>query len=370
MTKSVSDMLARQREISASLVNATDEEAVALEKEYNSNKREIEIANQAAVAKANAPKREMSKNEAFREVVKAVNRHEIAGQFQLKREATLGIVSSALVTSGESNYVAAAGLPVTIGDLINPLEMGLIYDKLGIKVATGVRGTLQWPVLGANVTATVAGETDALSLTQLSFDKTTATPVRVGISIAIDKEAENDAAFDLVGTVTEQINKSVGRLLNNHVLALAASDTGSDLDGPLVGASTVDFATAGAPTYAELLSMKATVLATGAEMSGFCYVMDAAMYSLLEATPKASGSGLFIIEDGKINGAPVFITDLAAYSGKVAAGCFGYVALNQHGPTNFVIDPFTGAARNCTYYTLNADWSVTTLQSSPFVIGA
>jgi hypothetical protein len=105
-------------------------------------------------------------------------------------------------------------------------------------------------------------------------------------------------------------------------------------------------------------------------MSGFCYVMDAAMFSLLETTPKDAGSGLFVIQDGKIDGDPVFVTSLAAYAGKIVAGCFGYEALCQHGPAYFIIDPYTLASKNSTKFTLNLDFSLTDLETTPFAYGA
>ena len=109
-------------------------------------------------------------------------------------------------------------------------------------------------------------------------------------------------------------------------------------------------------------------------MAGFCYIMDAAMYSALEATPKDAGSGRFVIEGGKIDGDNIFITDLTEYANKVVCGCFGYEALNQHGTTHFIVDPYTKAKKNVTVFTLNADWSLTYLvrpkDKAPFAVGS
>ena len=361
MTKTNKELIARQREINAALANASEEEAKVLMNEYNQNKRSIETNNQEAVAKANAPKAvKRSANEMFREYITDVRNH--------KRDSQ-AIVTSAILADGDTNNMESAGLPVTIKDLINPLEMGTIYEQLGLQVATGVHGQIQWPVLDTIAKVVIAGETVKLSATPIDFSKITATPVRMGITVEVDNESINDAAFDLVGCVTTQINKSLGRVINEAVLKTTAF--ADKFYGPFANKNvqSVAFATAGAPTYKELLEMKGKVLATGAQMAGFCYIMDAAMYSALEATPIDNGSGLMIIQGGKINGAPVFITDLADYSGKVAAGCFGYAALNQHGQSYFIVDPYTKADQNVVKFTLNCDWSLTTLQGTPFVIG-
>lgn len=343
---------------------------------YDAASRELNIVNQKLMAakdkiefaRSQKPV-EKSANQQMREVIKGVREHRIEGDIALRSDSQ-AIISSGIIASGDLNNMTSAGLPVTVGDLVNPLEMGTIYDKVGIKIATGVHGTLQWPVLDTIAQVSVAGETTQLSGTPLDFSKITATPVRLGITISVDNEAINDAAFDLVGTIKTQISKALGRTINEAVLKTTAFN--ANFKGPFTNSrvQSVTFTTTGAPTYAELLAMKGKVLAKGAQMAGFCYVMDAAMYSLLEATPTASGSGLMIIQNGKINGDPVFLTDLASYSGKVAAGCFGYVALNQHGDSHFVIDPYTLADKNSVKFTYNANWSLTTLQGYPFVVGA
>lgn len=329
-----------------------------LNAEYTTAMREwdIELKSNAAQRSA-AP---MDKSASLREITSKVRTRQMDGEFNMQRE---------VLTTG-----LADNIPVTINEIINPLESGLIYNQLGIKVATGVRGKLQWPVLDSAIEATVAGEADEIAATAVNFDKIVATPTRVGIVVEVSNEALNDAAFDLHGTVVTQLRKGVERTLNNRVLALAAPSAQPDFVGPLVGKKqTLNFAL-DIPTYQELKKMKGQVLGSGAQMAGFCYVMDAAMFSALEGASKDNGSGRFIIENGKIDGDPVFVTNIAAYANKVVAGCFGYEALNQHGDMKFIIDPYTAAAKNVTRFILNADFSLTYLvrgkDKAPFSVGA
>ena len=115
------------------------------------------------------------------------------------------------------------------------------------------------------------------------------------------------------------------------------------------------------------------MLGTNANMIGFCYIMDAALYSALEATPKDLGSGRFIIEGGKIDGDPIFITDNTEYEGKLVCGCFGYEALNQHGTSHFIVDPYSQAKKNVVVFTFSADFSLSYLvranDTAPFAVG-
>ena len=343
----------------------------ALLREWEANKREITLLNIERAAAASAPKK--SANQMFRETVKAVREGKVDGNFALTREAT-STITSGIIQASEKTNMESAGIPVSIQELIKPLEAELVYGKVGLKVQTGVRGKIQWPVLDNSIEVSVGGELDTVDTKVLEFDKITTTPYKLGISVEVSNEAINDEAFDLIGLITEQIGRGTGRTLNKRLLALSAPSVKADFVGPLVShKQTVTFAGA-VPTYAELKALKGKVLASNASMAGFCYIMDAAMYSALEATPKDAGSGRFVIEGGKIDGDVIFLTDLTEYANKVVCGCFAYEALNQHGTTNFIVDPYTQAKKNITVFTLNADWSLTYLvrpkDKAPFAVGS
>lgn len=343
----------------------------ALLREWEANKREITLLNIEREAAAAAPKK--SANQLLRETVKAVREGKVDGNFVLTREAT-STITSGIIQASEKSNMESAGVPVSIQELIKPLEAELVYSKVGLKVQTGVRGKIQWPVLDNSIEVSVGGELDTVDTKVLEFDKITTTPYKLGISVEVSNEAINDEAFDLIGLITEQIGRGTGRTLNKRVLALSAPSVKADFVGPLVShKQAVTFAGA-VPTYAELKALKGKVLASNASMAGFCYIMDAAMYSALEATPKDAGSGRFVIEGGKIDGDVIFLTDLTEYANKVVCGCFAYEALNQHGATNFIVDPYTQAKKNITVFTLNADWSLTYLvrpkDKAPFAVGS
>ena len=109
---------------------------------------------------------------------------EVKTQEALLRE----VLAEAAKKGGKSEYVITARewtngidmakvaeggmIPLTIKDILPPLEQGLIYDKVGIPIETGVVGDIQWPVLGA-VEATVKGEKESLTDTGIDFSKIT-----------------------------------------------------------------------------------------------------------------------------------------------------------------------------------------------------
>ena len=61
-------------------------------------------------------------------------------------------------SAGTQNLASVDPLiPVKIQDIIEPLEQGLIYNRVGIRLQTGLAGNYVWPVVGS-VEASLVGE--------------------------------------------------------------------------------------------------------------------------------------------------------------------------------------------------------------------
>lgn len=286
-------------------------------------------------------------------------------QFTVKREWVDGI--------DVADVTAGGMVPLTIKDILPPLEMGLIFDKVGIPVETGVVGDISWPIMGG-VEATILGEKEALTDTGVDLTNLKPKKERLGIKIPVTYQAINDTNSNLLSIIQTQARMGITRLLNR--VTFSHQNFTSSFHGPFAGASASGTFAAKVPTYAELLAMKGKVAATGVEMVGFCYVMSENMKSILEATPIDAGSGRMIIENGTIKGYPVFTTEFINYGSNkekagveyIAAGCFGYLAVNQYGDLRIVVNPYSRASEDIVEVTINGDWSLTTLRPEAFAL--
>lgn len=332
-----------------------------LQSEFNKYTREIQMNVDAVTMLKQTPVETKSNNTLLREAF--INaKKEGKAEFVLQRE----INTTATIAEGGL-------IPLTVKDVLPPLEMGLIYDQIGVPVQTGVVGDLQWPVLGS-VEAEIVGET--IELTDKTFDlsKISAVQKRIGITFTVSNQAINNSTVDLVALIQQQARAGLRRTLNRAMFS-HENFTGQ-FHGPYAGANANGTFAGTVPTYKELLAMKGAVAETGVEMIGFCYVMSEAMKATLEATPIDAGSGRMIIENGRIAGYPVFTTEFINYGSNktkadveyIAAGVYGYLALNQHGELRMVVDPYTQAKKDCVSITLNSDWSLTTLRSEAFAL--
>lgn len=358
MNEIVDKAAAEKRELNA------DEKAAYVREEsaFKKLSRELVMLNDAIAAENNKREDKKSKNQLLRESLNRVMERGGKAEFTLQREFT-GIDTAAIEAGGM--------VPLTIKEVLPPLEMGLVFDKVGIPVQTGVTGNLQWPVMGT-IEASILGEHVALSDSKIDLSKINAKHVRMGITIPLSSQAIMDANNDIEAIVKTQLMQGVTRTLNR--VMFSRENFTSDLHGPFAGAKTTGVFAGAIPTFAELMAMKGKVAAEGVDMAGFCFVMSENMKATLEATPKDAGSGRMIIENGTIAGYPVFCTEFVNYGADkskdsvehIVAGAFAYIAVNQHGAVRLVVDPYSRAKEDIVQITLNADWSMTTLRTEAF----
>ena len=358
------------------------EEVVALERE----KRDHILA----LARANMPapvEQTVSREVAFDNYIKGVGERRVIADQLVKRE---------VITTQDIN----GQVPLTIGDIIKPLEEGLILNKVGIKLRTGLVGEYASPVLG-RVVAKVAGEKVKLGNTKISTEALKPKPFRVGISTQTTYSAVNRSAGLTLDIVSEELPMGVTRTLNALMFspvkvatdasgnALPEEATGpfyqikkaEDAGTPVANIKTkaqkksihhIQFA-GNVPTYKELLAMKGLVSAKGIVNDGTaCFVMSEYLKSELEGTPRDTGSGLMIVENGMIAGIPVFCTneidtDDAAY---VGYGVWSNELLGQFGDMRYIVDPTSLADEDSIKHTLNGEWSMTTVRKEAFVLGS
>ena len=336
------------------LTDAQKAEVTQLEREYKNISRHLEVElRDAQVKQLEKPAPQKSLGEQLREIAQDAVDHKQA------REISLSIL-----TEGDKNNITSAGAQATtIFGLLPLLEKGLIWGQVGMKVQTGVTGNLLWPYATTNVEVEERAEAGALNDKDINFDNKTATPYSSGITIKVTNEAIDEATFDLAGFVQTQMGLAVQRYLNKKTFSPA---NWSGLAGPFKNASPAELVA----TYENLKEQKALIAATGVDMSGFAYVMDNKTRALLESTPKAVGQGGFILENGKIDGDPVYVTeyintkaDGTQQTGeyRLEMGCWNYLAANQHGEVRFTVDPLTLASSNETKFVLHTKWSLTNL---------
>lgn len=260
---------------------------------------------------------------------------------------------------------ASAMAPVSIGEVIEPLEKGLIINKLGIKMQSGLIGELTFPTLQA-IEASIAGENAAIGDTKLSIGKITSNPKRVSISVPVSRRAINQTNYALQDVVLKQISLGVARLLNKWMF----SDTtlaGASKGVFVKDAPNLEYETA--LTFSDIVALETAVMGEGVDVTDgtAAYVCTPQVYGTLKSTPKEKGSAEMICTDGMINGYPVLVTSYMG-AGSIGFGVFSYSAIGQFGDIDLIVDPYSAAKTNIVNFVLNSDYDIVVARPEAFAI--
>lgn len=267
-------------------------------------------------------------------------------------------------------------IPVQQQEMLKPLREGLIYNLVGLHIATGLRGgVLRWPRHG-KMQAQWAKEGERLEDGKIDWSKLETQPERLGVAIPVTREELNDSEGIVEGVVREEMPAAIIDAVNDALFTTKGTYTAADktekpraIAGPFVKAAENPFAFAGAvPTRRELLQMKVQVLKTGLKLIAPCWVMTESMKAELEDQKVDAGSGRFVCENGHILGYPVFTTS-AIGEGNIGFGDWAYQAAGFFDSMNLIVDPYTLARKNAVDFVLNARFGTVTLYEEAFVLG-
>lgn len=264
-----------------------------------------------------------------------------------------------------SSTDAAPMIPTTIGDIIEPLEKGLIVNKLGIKMQYGLIGELMFPTLAA-VEATIEGENTKINPTKLDIGNLKAHPWRLGISIPLSNDAidqTNDALFDVT---VKQLSLSTARTLNK--IMFAGEKQGLASKGVFVKDSpTVEYEVD--PTFEDVVALETAVMDENVDVTDgtAAYICSPKMCGKLKTTRIEKGSPEMVLKDGMMNGYPVYMTNYMG-ADELGFGVFSNVGIGQWGKIRMTIDDVTLADTNETKFTLNSKYDIVVARPEAFAI--
>lgn len=359
----MADMLETQKR-SLTTDEISEKDALIQEKEI------LQLRMERAIAGVQVPEQEMKAEAVFAGAVASFvhNRSLPEGCEGVMNGNTIEVPLTRADTIQDSSTVTPL-IPLTIGEIIQPLEKGLILDKVGCKMQYGLVGDWVLPVV-AGIEATIEDENAEVADTKIDITKIKPSPKRVSLAIPVSNRAIDQSNNALLEIVRTQMVMGLQRLLNKWMFQTTKITTKAS-DGCYVAAATTPavFTAAGAGlSWKDVIALKGAVMKTGVVFDGTAaYVCSATTYAELEATPKDAGSGLMILENGKINGYPVFMTEYIG-DGVLGFGIFNYELVGQFGKMHMIVDPYTGAKKNLIYFVLNTDFDMLTVRTEAFAI--
>lgn len=267
-------------------------------------------------------------------------------------------------TAAEAGGIVA----LNIQEVVEPLAEGLILDKVGLPLMTGLAGDYVWPTY-ESIEASIVGEGVALTDTPVTLSKLTAQPQRIGVAIPVTRQTIIQSQGIVEDIVRKMIPQGVAKLINKIMFSTSKVTGATTLAGPFANIASKDVVKlAATPTFADFVGLKAKVLASGVDGEALCFVMTKAQKAIAESTPKDAGSGLMICENDMIAGVPVFTTQYIG-EGNVGIGDFRYQPLGLFGDMSFTVDPYSQARKDCVDFVFNVNYGTVTLRPDAFALG-
>ncbi len=261
--------------------------------------------------------------------------------------------------------VANAGniVRINLQDVLMPLQEGLILDKVGLPLMTGLVGEYVWPV-ASMVEATIGGDNMELTEQKISLSALKAVPDTIGVTCGVTRRTINQSGGIIETIVKNLLPMAVAKAVNKAMFGTTAATGATNLVGPFIGKTPTQIN----KTFVDINKLKAAVLKSGVEGEHMAYVMTKSTKAILEATSKDTGSGIMICENDMIAGIPVFTTEFIG-DDYIGCGDFTYQPVGQFGDFSFIVDPYTEARKDVVQFTLHVDFGTKTLRSDAFVLG-
>lgn len=304
-----------------------------------------------------------------------VDTDEVLREMLLNKNSKVTISLMREVTPQTTAALADTGIiPVQEQEMLKPIRLGLIYDKVGLNIRSGLIGTLRWPKHSKAV-ASFADEAERLTDSQIDWGKLETSGHRLGIAIPVTREELEDSHGIVENVVKEEMPAAIVDEINAALFTTTKDYTAKDgstkqrkVYGPFVkAAETVTNFAASVPTRKELLKIVSGV-ASKVKMIAPCWIMTEAMKAELRDVKVDAGSGRFLCENDMILGYPVFTTE-AIGADYIGFGDWSYQAAGFFGAMNLVVDPYTLARNNSVDFVLNTRFGTVTLRDEAFVLG-
>ncbi len=255
------------------------------------------------------------------------------------------------------NIAAVQGEYAT--ELLEPLQDALIVDKLGVKVITTGKAVVMPSV--SNVEATIEGETTELVGKKLEFAKAKVNPVRVGLSLPFSNTAIKEADINLVNYAIKLTGQAEAQLINKVMFANAEV---SGVKGAFVDAYAAETGTT-TLSYKNIVKLAAKVKKNNVIFDATAaYVVSPDVEAELKSTPKDAGSGIMVLENGRMNGYPVLVSN--AVDGYVGFGVFSNFLIQKVGTPDLVVDNLSRSKENITEVNFNDNVALQVVRPEAF----
>lgn len=232
------------------------------------------------------------------------------------------------------------------GDFIDVLRNASSVMQAGATMLSGLKGNVTIPKkTAASSAGWISTEGGAASESEFSDGSVTMTPRTLGAFTDLTRLMMMQSSLDIEALVRDDLSRAIALAIDLGALQ------GSGSSGQPTGIKNVSgvnkpssFAAVN-PTFAEVVALETYVAEDNALLGNLAYILPAGMYGALKTTAKASGQGLFVVEQpgNTINGYRAIVSNQVT-SGDLFFGNFADLLIGMYGGLDILVDPYTASS--------------------------
>lgn len=211
------------------------------------------------------------------------------------------------------------------------------------RVLAGLVGNVDIPRQNASSSAYWVGEAGAPNGSQPGIDQIAFTPKTVGATVDITRRLMNQATPDAESIVRDDILKVMYLEIDRAAIYGAGTTYQPTGVNNITGLNAVPFATAGKPTFNELVAMETAVALADADVDSMSYSFNAAIRGYMKTQlkfPSTAASGTIWEAGNTVNGYETNVSNQIA-SGDVLFGNWMDLVIAMWGGLELTVDPYS-----------------------------
>ena len=205
---------------------------------------------------------------------------------------------------------------------IDKLDNAMVATRAGATILRDLQGNIAIPRQTGGASSYWVAESGAITESAAAFDQVTMSPKTVGAFSDISRKLLLQSSVDVENFVRNDLALRLALAIDNKAFEGDGSSNTPTGVVNATGVGSVAFAsaTAGAATWGEIIDMESEVSQDNALLGNLAYITNAAQMGYLKQTKKDSGSGIFLVESGELNGYPVMVSNQISTAGQILFG--------------------------------------------------